>query len=44
MIEINILIFFLFKGCLKQFEQFLHDHILIVGGVGIGIAFVQVCI
>nr|XP_058945825.1 CD151 antigen-like [Pocillopora verrucosa] len=29
------------KGCLKQFEQFLHDHILIVGGVGIGIAFVQ---
>ena len=43
MIEINILIFLL-KGCLTQFEQFLREHILIVGGVGIGIAFVQVCI
>lgn len=29
------------QGCLKGFEKFLREHLLIVGGVGIGIAFVQ---
>lgn len=29
------------EGCVKGFEKFLKDHLLIVGGVGIGVAFIQ---
>lgn len=29
------------KGCLAGFEQYLRDHLIIVGGVGVGIAFIQ---
>ena len=32
-----------FQGCLSELEKYLRDHIVIVGGVGIGIAFIQVC-
>ena len=41
----NLIIIFLiiFQGCLDGFEKFLKDHLIIVGGVGIGIAFIQVC-
>lgn len=28
-------------GCLKGFEKYLKDHLIIVGGVGVGIAFIQ---
>jgi len=30
------------KGCLNEFEQWVEDNIYMVGGVGIGLAFVQV--
>lgn len=29
------------KGCLSELEKYLKDHIIVVGGVGIGIAFIQ---
>ncbi|XP_073230460.1 CD151 antigen-like [Porites lutea] len=29
------------KGCLSELEKYLKDHIVVVGGVGIGIAFIQ---
>lgn len=29
------------EGCLTKFEKYLKDHLIIVGGVGIGIAFIQ---
>jgi len=29
------------EGCVKGLEKFLKDHLLIVGGVGIGVAFIQ---
>ena len=32
-----------FQGCLSELEKYLKDHIIVVGGVGIGIAFIQVC-
>lgn len=29
------------KGCLEGFETYLKDHLIIIGGVGVGIAFIQ---
>ena len=31
------------QGCLSELEKYLKDHMFVVGGVGIGIAFIQVC-
>lgn len=31
-----------FQGCLTKFETFVKDNVFIIGGVGIGLAFVQV--
>ena len=28
---------------MTELEKYLKDHIIVVGGVGIGIAFIQVC-
>lgn len=33
---------FFFQGCLTKFETFVKDNVFIIGGVGIGLAFVQV--
>lgn len=33
----------IFQGCLEGFETYLKDHLIIIGGVGVGIAFIQVC-
>jgi hypothetical protein len=30
------------EGCLKKFGQFVMDHAAVLGGAGIGIAFIQV--
>ncbi|KAK2552501.1 CD63 antigen [Acropora cervicornis] len=30
------------KGCVKAVESFLKKHLIVVGGVGVGIAFIQV--
>jgi len=27
----------------KAVESYFHDHFVVVGGVGVGIAFIQVC-
>lgn len=36
------LLSFFFQGCLTKFETFVKDNVFIIGGVGIGLAFVQV--
>lgn len=28
---------------MKAVESYFHDHLVVVGGVGVGIAFIQVC-
>lgn len=30
------------EGCLTKFETFVKDNVFIIGGVGIGLAFVQI--
>lgn len=40
-IIVSLIIFF-FQGCLTKFETFVKDNVFIIGGVGIGLAFVQV--
>jgi hypothetical protein len=30
------------EGCLKKFGEFVMDHAAVLGGAGIGIAFIQV--
>ncbi|XP_068687489.1 CD63 antigen-like [Montipora capricornis] len=32
---------FVTKGCVDKFEKYLKDHIFIIGGVGVGVAFLQ---
>jgi len=33
---------FVTEGCVKAVESYFHDHFVVVGGVGVGIAFIQV--
>ena len=32
------------KGCLMAGEEWLGDHVIVVAGVAVGIAFLQVCV
>ena len=41
-IQLRLHLVHVFQGCLKGFENYLKKHLLIVGGVGIGLAFIQV--